>query len=198
VFIMIMNVTALLFGSQPQSLGSFWRNDSFQILGANLSLAQTLLFGTALLVACVLFGLGYMTASGLRYRALVANRELATLLGFPVERMLVAAGSIGALIGGLGSLLTAVDTQLVLSGGFTQLLGGVACALIAGNQHPGKLAAASTALSLTYIVVGLVLGFIWVDLVTYMAILVAIGVRNRSTSGPRFWDSESSRLPIRT
>lgn len=105
VQVLLENATLHLLGTDPYSFPAFTAGEPLRIFGAALSLQTLWIVGCALAAVLALTLFYRHTLIGKAMRACAVNREVASLLGIPVERMLAYGFALSAALGAIGGIL---------------------------------------------------------------------------------------------
>lgn len=149
-FLVSTEVVKIVFGTDLRNVANPVPG-AFDLGGVQLPAYRTMIAGTSLLLIAGSALVFFYTALGIKIRALIQNREMASLLGLDVSRMykmvFVTGSFIAGLAGALISPMLSVDPYIgniflvrsffvVIVGGIGQLLGGtlIGSFLIGGSE----------------------------------------------------------------
>ncbi len=190
LLVVLQNCVSLVFGDAIKPMPGVQARAGYVIFGAHVTQVQIITFLVSLVVFFgVLAGLK-LTWIGRRIRAVVDNPQLANAVGIDSNRVLVFAFCVGSALAGLAAAMSAYDTGLRPSMGFSALLLAVVAMVIGGVGHipaayfGGFVVAAAQQCS------ALVLPTKWQDAVVFALLIVfllfrpggLLGAENRKVS----------------
>ncbi len=105
------NIILLIWSGNYRSITTFYSGNSFEFLGATVSLVRFFMFIAAIAITIILYLFMYKTKTGSAIRATALNREGAQMVGVNISRIYRITFGIGAaLAGASGALLSSVYT----------------------------------------------------------------------------------------
>jgi branched-chain amino acid transport system permease protein len=105
VWLVIRNITYLLFGGDDQVIRTEYSTSSVPILGGHYGLNRVLVFVISAIALFVLHLFLVRTAWGKAIRAVAQNPDSCTLVGINVERVYVVTFGLGTALAGLAGVL---------------------------------------------------------------------------------------------
>lgn len=179
VYALLVNGLIVTVGSSSRTFEDVFRNSEIALGGALTTSAQLLAMATAISATTLLLSVLRWTRWGLTYRAIESNAPLADLVGVSVRHVGLVVGGLGAAIGGAASTLQAFDGAASPLIGFSQLLSGATCAILAGRGSWWRLVLTAAILALTEVAVATLLDGKANSLVTALAMVAALYSRAR-------------------
>lgn len=156
LYVVGQNLLSITFGDAARSIRPHAVVPGMQVLGARITVFQLLIVVSAMsIITAVAIWLSW-TRWGRQTRAVADDRELAAIVGIPVQRTVRRIAMVGSALGGLAGVLSALDRDMVPTMGMNALLMGVV-AMIVGGQNS---------------VVGVVLGGLLIGLAQNLGILL--------------------------
>ncbi len=141
--IFLANTVLALYGPQPQVLPGWFETPGFQLGPVYLDSQYLLIIGVTLALVAFQYWLFERTLLGKKLQATSQDKEMATLLGIPVARMIMITFIYSAVLGGIAGILVApvlfvsiqMGTAIALKAFAATIIGGfgdVAGAIIGG------------------------------------------------------------------
>lgn len=183
VAVLLQEVTQLLWGSVPQTLGSLASGNAWQIGGVSFTPSSLTIFLAALLVsAAIVLGVE-RTRVGRAMRGCAQDREVVSLLGIPPERLYLIAFAVAGATAGLAGVLIAPSVGLAPGNGLELVVPGFAAAVLGGfGSLPGAVLG-GILIALLHNIVAVYISSGYADAVQYMAIILVLLVRVRGLFG---------------
>lgn len=159
----------LIFGGSTRSVNGYIQPESFQVLGLPLRTDFVFMLGAAIVVAGFL-DVGISRSNlGVAFRAVVEDREGASLLGIDAQKLLILSFVVaGALSGLAGYLLAPATGASALVGNNVALMGFAAMAVGGYGSFRGVIVGG--------LVVGLVNGLVPVFMTSSAILPITLGV----------------------
>jgi branched-chain amino acid transport system permease protein len=147
--IFLANSTLALYGPQPQVLQGWFETPGFQVGPVYLDSQYLLIIAVTIVLVAFQYWFFEHTLLGKKLQATSQDKEMASLLGIPVARMIMITFIYSAVIGGIAGILVAPVLFVSIQMGSSIALKAFAATIIGGF---GDVAGA--------IIGGLALGFI--------------------------------------
>jgi branched-chain amino acid transport system permease protein len=140
MFVLLQNLISLLFGDDTKMLRLGPIRDIFIILGVRITIAQLVAIVSSVLLCMVIWPLLRFTRTGIIYRSLSTNTELARVCGVHVDRVILLTFVVGSALAGFAGIVVGYDLDLTPRMGFNALLMGLVAAVIGGiGSIPGAM-----------------------------------------------------------
>jgi branched-chain amino acid transport system permease protein len=172
LFIFLVALAAILFGSQFQSYPPAAGLRGFQVGDVNLALTPNglVIIGSVIVVMLALLGLFQFTNLGLQMRASAFSQEVSRLLGVRVNLMLTLGWALAGLVGSLSGILIASGSPAVFPGYMDAfIVYGFVAAVIGGLDSPIGAVVGGLILGLT---LAYVAGYLIPEIVTLAALVI--------------------------
>ncbi len=105
------NIILLIWSGNYRSITTFYSGNSFDFLGATVSIVRFFMFVAAIAITIILYLFMYKTKIGSAIRATALNREGAQMVGVNISKVYKITFGVGAaLAGASGALLSSVYT----------------------------------------------------------------------------------------
>ena len=147
--------------------------------------AQIIILATATFMVLGFVLLMNRTAIGRRTRALSSNPELSIVCGINGERVIRTSYLIGSAMAALTGILIAFEINITPSMGFHWLLYGIAAMIIGGVGSISGLAWGALLIATLQHTVAYFLGSQWMELVTFVVLIVFLLIKPLGFSGKR-------------
>ena len=134
VYVLGQNLLSIVFGDAARSIRPFEVVQGMDVLGARITMPQVLIVASA--IACA-FGTAMMlslSAVGRQIRAVADDRELAAILGVRISAVILITIAVGAALGGLAGVLSALDRDMIPTMGMNLLLMGIVAMIVGGRE----------------------------------------------------------------
>ncbi len=183
--IVLDNVVMALFGKEPRALPSSLADEPWVIGRAGIFPLQVLIPVVAIaLAALVHLGLT-RTRLGTMLRAAVDNRDAALLMGIDVTRLVALTFGAAALLAGVGGIMVAPLFNVAYDMGTLFGIKAFAVAILGGLTSPWGVVIAGLAFGLVEAFATGWLGSGSTQIVTFAAVIVALGFAPEGLFGSR-------------
>lgn len=184
LYIIVVNVIALLFGNETKILNPNIE-PSFSIAGAIITRIQIVQLITAVVLIVAMFVLLKKTSLGRNIRALSDNSVLASVLGVDVRKVRLIVFALGSLLAASSSLSRAFDVGVDPNVGLSAVLTAAVAVIIGGvGFHLGAVLAALLIGLLQNVVVWYASAQ-WQDAVTFVILVIVLLVRREGLFAAR-------------
>jgi branched-chain amino acid transport system permease protein len=130
--IFLANATLALYGPQPQVLQGWFDTPGFQVGPVYLDSQYLLIIAVTIVLVAFQYWFFEHTLIGKKLQATSQDKEMASLLGIPVARMIMITFVYSALIGGIAGILVAPILFVSIQMGSTIALKAFAATIIGG------------------------------------------------------------------
>jgi branched-chain amino acid transport system permease protein len=130
--IFLANTTLALYGPQPQVLQGWFDTPGFQVGPVYLDSQYLLIIAVTVVLVAFQYWFFEHTLLGKKLQATSQDKEMASLLGIPVARMIMLTFIYSALIGGIAGILVAPILFVSIQMGSTIALKAFAATIIGG------------------------------------------------------------------
>jgi branched-chain amino acid transport system permease protein len=130
--IFLANTTLALYGPQPQVLQGWFDTPGFQVGPVYLDSQYLLIIAVTIVLVAFQYWFFEHTLLGKKLQATSQDKEMASLLGIPVARMIMLTFIYSALIGGIAGILVAPILFVSIQMGSTIALKAFAATIIGG------------------------------------------------------------------
>ena len=130
--IFLANTTLAVYGPQPQVLQGWFDTPGFQVGPVYLDSQYLLIIAVTIVLVAFQYWFFEHTLLGKKLQATSQDKEMASLLGIPVARMIMLTFIYSALIGGIAGILVAPILFVSIQMGSTIALKAFAATIIGG------------------------------------------------------------------
>jgi branched-chain amino acid transport system permease protein len=130
--IFLANTTLALYGPQPQVLQGWFETPGFQVGPVYLDSQYLLIIAVTIVLVAFQYWFFEHTLLGKKLQATSQDKEMASLLGIPVARMIMITFIYSALIGGIAGILVAPILFVSIQMGSSIALKAFAATIIGG------------------------------------------------------------------
>lgn len=130
IFIALESIITILFTSRFYTIATNINEPIFIALGGVITLTQTIIIISALLVFVILILVLKKTSFGKAVRAISDDIEVSKIIGINTNRIIGYVFLIGSAIAGLAGIFAGLDTGLEPTMGLNLLLGGLIAAIV--------------------------------------------------------------------
>ncbi|MBI4433060.1 MAG: branched-chain amino acid ABC transporter permease [Candidatus Omnitrophica bacterium] len=109
----LQNAVMLIYGSKEQSVPPILPYHVFEMGAISFSLMQVIIFFTSIILMTLLTRFVKFSKTGKAMRAVSENREAASLMGVPVQKVIQATFVIGAALAAVGGALFALNYESI-------------------------------------------------------------------------------------
>jgi branched-chain amino acid transport system permease protein len=176
--LVLENVALLIWGPATRRFDAPLPEGTFRIAGVTLSYMHLIVFGTAIALAGLLFGLVQRTGWGRTVRAIRDDLPTAELMGIRVNRIVASVYALGSVLGVIaGVLFASYYNSVFVSMGFIGTLNAFTAAVIGGIGNikgsflGGLLLGILQALAVGYVASG------YQNAVTFIVLILLLVVR---------------------
>jgi branched-chain amino acid transport system permease protein len=131
IYILLQNLIALIYGSQPQSIVA-GVDSAFNIGGISVSRVQVLEIFAFVIVVLLFFLATTYSRFGKSLKAVSDNPTLAQVIGIDIKRLRIGIFGLGSLLAGLGGVILASDVGVDPYAGMPVVLMAVIAVIIGG------------------------------------------------------------------
>lgn len=129
----LQNLAGKMFGHDSKSMPELFRNKKvFSVFGAQVTVLQLLILGTAVAMMVALDLLVNRTKMGAGIRAVAQDAETASLMGVDIDRVVSRTFLVGGFMGGVAGFLFGMNSQVVFTMGFAPGITAFAAAVVGG------------------------------------------------------------------
>lgn len=186
LYTVLQSILILIWGNETKTLYSgSMINEAHTFLGAYITDAQIIILATATFMVLGFVLLMNRTAIGRRTRALSSNPELSIVCGINGERVIRTSYLIGSAMAALTGILIAFEINITPSMGFHWLLYGITAMIIGGVGSISGLAWGALLIATLQHTVAYFLGSQWMELVTFVVLIVFLLIKPLGFSGKR-------------
>ncbi|MGH2892104.1 MAG: branched-chain amino acid ABC transporter permease, partial [Solirubrobacteraceae bacterium] len=179
VAIVLQEVTQLIWGSVPQSLGSLASDSAWHIGGVSFTPANLTIFVAGLAVSGAIVVAVDRTRIGRAMRGCAQDREMVSLLGVPTVRLYFTAFVVAGGTAGLAGVLIAPSVGLAPGNGLKLVVPAFAAAVLGGlGSLPGAVVG-GILIAVLHNIVAVYINSAYADAVQYMAVIIVLLVRVR-------------------
>lgn len=140
LFLIFNSLSNAVYGPEPHGIEQPFRGGPIRIADITLGQHNVFLFGVAMAITLIMFGLFQFTKLGLAMRATAHNRIAAELMGVPTGQMLMLGWGLAAAVGVAAGIVVAPIAILSPNMMFFVLLFGFAGAVLGGlDSAPGAI-----------------------------------------------------------
>ena len=168
-YLFVQAALALLFGEAGRTFSR--SHESYQIGSGRVTALQSVLVGISVVATGGLLVFLRFSRSGRAIRGLASNADLCVLLGIRTSVVRSVAVGVGGALTGLAAILTAADSGLVPSTGFTLFLSGVTAAILGGVGSAWGVAGGALLLAAARHSVAYFGDPKWMDVVTFLILI---------------------------
>jgi branched-chain amino acid transport system permease protein len=130
--IFLANTTLAIYGPQPQVLQGWFETQGFQVGPVYLDSQYLLIIAVTIVLVAFQYWFFEHTLLGKKLQATSQDKEMASLLGIPVARMIMITFIYSALIGGIAGILVAPILFVSIQMGSSIALKAFAATIIGG------------------------------------------------------------------
>jgi branched-chain amino acid transport system permease protein len=177
VQVLLENATLHAVGTDPHSFPPFSSGDPIRVGRISVAAQSLWIVGCSLALVAVLRLFYTRTLTGKAMRACAVNRDVASLLGIPVERMLAYAFVLSAALGAAGGVLITPTQYTAFHVALPFGISGFVAAIIGGFGNAGGAFVGGLVLGVTE---SLAVAFIasgYKEVVTFTLLLIILLVR---------------------
>lgn len=183
LYVAATNLLSLGFGGQTLTLRRGQVAEGISLLGARLTPIQLTIICCSVAAVILTVLLGRLTNSGLFYRAVATDSDLARVTGIEVDTVISGSFLFGSALVGLAGALMALDVDLRPTMGLSPLLLAVVAVIVGGPGSTGGLLVGALLISTIQGGVGWAFGQEWREPAAFAALLVFLVLRPRGVRG---------------
>jgi len=176
VYIMTINLVALIFGSENKTLVP-GQSDILELGALIVTRVQLLQFAVSLMALALLMALVTRTSLGLTIRAVRDSPVLASVTGTDGAGVRLAVVAIGSGLAGLAAVLTAIDVGTDPNVGLPAFLSATAATVIGGTRTLLGPLCGALVIGITRSAVSWSLTDRWVDAVVFSVLVLTLVFR---------------------
>jgi branched-chain amino acid transport system permease protein len=184
-YIVIQNSISMIFGDSSKSIRSGRFITTFSFLGATLTYVQQLTIIINLIVTSCLVLMIKRTRIGAAMRAITSDRELATIFGIDINRIILSTFVIASGLAGLAGIVFAFDGDMTPKLGMNLLLMGMAAVIFGGRKNLIGVMIGAYLLSLIQQLAVWATSLEWQNVVTFLALIIFLVIRPTGITGGR-------------
>ena len=140
LLILFENLILVLFGEKVKTVGLLGVAEGISVWGASITPLQIVLILTSVAVFLLLYLLMNKTRTGRNLRAVADNRELASVTGLDVSRLMATAFVLASLLAGMAGILISLEQSLSHTMGTNLMIKGFSGAVVGGmTSVPGAI-----------------------------------------------------------
>jgi len=186
VAFILINVMLLVWGPQTQRFPQLLPNWRWEVVGAEITFKQLVLFAVALVLMLALWHLVRRTTLGKAMRATAQDADAARMMGIDVDRVVVLTFFLGSALAGAGSLFFGLYygfTSYYI--GYTIGLRAFTSAVLGGiGSVPGAVLG-GLFIGLTQSLGGQIVGVKWTDVIIFSILIIVMVFRPSGLLGSR-------------
>jgi branched-chain amino acid transport system permease protein len=186
VAFILINVMLLVWGPQTQRFPQLLPNWRWEVVGAEITFKQLVLFAVAIVLMLALWHLVRRTTLGKAMRATAQDADAARMMGIDVDRVVVLTFFLGSALAGAGSLFFGLYygfTSYYI--GYTIGLRAFTSAVLGGiGSVPGAVLG-GLFIGLTQSLGGQIVGVKWTDVIIFSILIVVMVFRPSGLLGSR-------------
>jgi branched-chain amino acid transport system permease protein len=181
-----VNLAGKEFGRQNVPLPALFTNGTaFTFFGAKVSTQSVVIFGAAVTMLILLDRLVAATRLGQGIRAVAQDADTATLLGVPVERVIILTFVIGGLLAGAGGFLYAMTFNASYNMGFVPGVKAFTAAVLGGIGNVRGAMVGGIVLGLVESYGGYIFQASYKDVIAFLVLVLILMVRPSGLLGAR-------------
>ena len=183
IYIIFQNLISIIWGDESQSIRNRLIDQGYNVLGAYITEEQLYLIG----LCCLSFLASHFffrhTSLGKEIKAVSFNKELSTVVGIDVNRIIIWSYLLGSSLAASAGILTAMSVDFTPHLGFNIFLYSIV-ALIVGGLH-SKLGhvLGSFFLALSQHLASYWIGSQWMNVIAYIILILFLILRPYGFSG---------------
>ncbi|WAH36197.1 branched-chain amino acid ABC transporter permease [Alicyclobacillus dauci] len=182
---LITNVAQLIFGANPEQVGSPYQQSVIAMGQIRVSVQNTLVVGVGVLLLIVMYFVINRTKIGFKLHATAQNSEGARLNGINVKLVYTITFGVGCALAALSGILVGSTTTIFTSMGSSALITSFIVVVLGGmGSITGTILAALILGVLQAMVAGYLSGT-YLDLVGYIIMVVILLIRPQGLMGGR-------------
>ena len=186
VAFILINVMLLVWGPQTQRFPQLLPNWRWEVVGAEITFKQLVLFAVAIVLMLALWHLVRRTTLGKAMRATAQDADAARMMGIDVDRVVVLTFFLGSALAGAGSLFFGLYygfTSYYI--GYTIGLRAFTSAVLGGiGSVPGAVLG-GLFIGLTQSLGGQIVGVKWTDVIIFSILIIVMVFRPSGLLGSR-------------
>lgn len=177
LYVVGQNLLSMTFGDGARSIREYVVTPGMEVLGARITVPQLVIVCSAAAVVIVTAVWLSSTRFGGQIRAVAEDRELAAIVGIPTARVMAMAVAVGAALGGLAGILSALDRDMVPTMGMNALLMGVVAMIVGGQAKIAGVALGGLLVGLAQNLGVLWIPSAWQDAIVFVILLIFLLLR---------------------
>lgn len=185
IYLVMQNAISLVFGDDTKIINTSEVTVGHQFFGAYITTIQIVTIAISLvLFICINLFLQF-TSIGKSIRAVASNPELCDIYGIPSDKIILIAFGIGSGLAAVAGILSAMDTGMTPTFGFTLLLYGIVAMIIGGVGSTWGLIAGALLVATAQHSAAYFMDTKWMDAITYIILILFLIWKPLGFSGKR-------------
>jgi branched-chain amino acid transport system permease protein len=171
IYVVIQNLISLIWGDETLRLNIGEVKTGNEIAGAFITDTQVLSISVSIILFLVVLAISRYTVFGKSLRAVSDNAELCNIYGINSNKIILYAFLLGSALAAFSGILSAADTNMKPTFGFSLLLYGVVAMIIGGVGSYGGLAAGALLVATAQHLAAYYIETKWMDAVAYLILI---------------------------
>lgn len=188
IYIILYNVISIIWGNDNKTFNFI--NSTYNILEGNITKIQVINLLIFLVLFLTLIFFLRFSKIGKKIRAINSNAKLSEIYGIDHNKIAIICTIFSAVFCSTAGIFIALDYGISNSMGFDLLLSGIVVIIISGANSFGKLILGAFLLSLAHHVGAFIFDSKWIDLITYVTLIVLLMFRPMGLSGKQLKKTE--------